>query len=206
LPPPECKAARRRAKPERRPPGFIPCVISHISGTDFAEGDDSMSIGPSLSRPSPGNSYHGEFVARVAESFAHVTGRSLYEEAGLDPRALGRSAWEGGFALLTHRGDAGAMLNYGNDFALRLWECDWEGLVALPSAATAPPDDIAGREDLMRRVAQGGFASGYSGRRISRTGRLFMIENATVWRLIDRSGDCFGVGAFFRDYRYLQCC
>jgi len=162
-----------------------------------------MSIGPSLSRPGAANSYQGEFVARVAESFAHVTGRSLYEEAGLDPKAPGRSAWMGGVALLTHRGDAGAMLNYGNGFALRLWECDWDALVALPSAATAPPEDIADRENLMRRVARDGFAGGYSGRRISRTGRLFVIENATVWRLIDRSGDSFGVGAFFRDYRYL---
>jgi hypothetical protein len=162
-----------------------------------------MSIGPSLSPPDAANAWQGAFVARVADSFARVTGRSLYQEAGFDPAAPGLAAWTGPFALLCHRGDAEATLNYGNQFVLHLWECGWGDLVTMPSAATAPPEDVAEREALMERVAREGFAAGYSGRRISRSGRLFRIENARVWRLLDASGENFGVGAFFRDFRYL---
>ncbi|HWC64183.1 MAG TPA: MEKHLA domain-containing protein, partial [Rhizomicrobium sp.] len=97
-----------------------------------------MSLGPALSLPGENNDYHAGFIARVADSFHHVTGRSLVRDAGLDPRALGRSAWFGDFALLTHRGDAGAVLNYGNRFALKLWEMDWNSFTATPSGDTAP--------------------------------------------------------------------
>lgn len=57
-----------------------------------------MPVGPSLFRPSAANAYQGDFVARVADSYQHVTGRSLYDVAGMDPAAPGLSAWNGDFA------------------------------------------------------------------------------------------------------------
>ncbi len=163
-----------------------------------------MSIGPSLSLPAETNDYHAGFIARVAQSFHQVTGRSLLNEAGLDPKALGRSAWFGDFALLTHRGDPGAVLNYGNEFALKLWEMDWNSFTATPSADTAPRNASAGRDLLMEKVARQNYVSGYAGERVSRTGRRFLIENATVWRLLDDRGGSFGMAAFFRRFRYLE--
>ena len=56
---------------------------------------------------------------------------------------------------------------------------------------------------MMQRVMQNSFVTGYSGHRVSRTGRLFLIQDVTIWRLLDESGTSFGVGAFFRQYRYL---
>jgi hypothetical protein len=55
----------------------------------------------------------------------------------------------------------------------------------------------------MQKVARDGFVSGYQGRRVSRTGRLFLIRNVTVWRLLEPDGGSFGVAAFFRDVQYL---
>jgi hypothetical protein len=162
-----------------------------------------MTIGPVLARPDAANGFQGDFVARVARSFAHVTGRDLFAEAGIDPAEPGASAWRGSFALLTHRGDAAALLNYGNRFALDLWEMDWDQFTATPSAATAPDDDIAERRQMMDQVARSGFVSGYEGRRISRSGRLFVIRDVTVWRLSEPDGGGFGVAAFFRQYEYL---
>jgi hypothetical protein len=162
-----------------------------------------VSPGPSLSHPSAANAYLGDFVVRVADSFRRVTGESLYALAGIDPAVPGLTAWTGRFALLCHRGDEAATLNYGNDLVLNLWACDWDMLVTMPSAATAPPDDRAERDGLMQAVARDGFVSGYSGRRLSTRGRLFLIENVTVWRLLDKTGDSFGVAAFFKKYRYL---
>lgn len=149
------------------------------------------------------NGFQGDFVARVARSFAHVTGRDLFAEAGMHPAAAGASAWNASFALLTHRGDAAAVLNYGNRFVLDLWEMDWDQFTATPSAATAPDDDVEERRQMMDQVARAGFVSGYDGRRISRTGRLFVIRDVTVWRLDERDGGNFGIAAFFRRYEYL---
>ena len=162
-----------------------------------------MSIGPVLALPSQDNDYQSGFVARVAGAFAHVTGKSLAGEAGLDPFALGKSAWLGDFALLTHRGDAQAVLNYGNQFALALWECDWNTFIATPSGATAPGQASAARDRLMEEVEKKNFVTGYSGERISRTGRRFVIEDVTVWRLVAGNDESFGMAAFFRRYRRL---
>ena len=162
-----------------------------------------MGIGPVLAMPDVGNGFQGDFVLRVARSFAHVTGRDLLAEAGIDAAAPGMSAWRGRFALLTHRGDQDAMLNYGNRFGLDLWECSWDQFTQTPSTATAPEGDVEERTQMMEAVARNGFVSGYEGRRISRSGRLFLIRNVTVWRLAEPSGTSFGVAAFFRDYQLL---
>lgn len=150
--------------------------------------------GPVLSHPDEANAYHEAYVRRVAASFARVTGAPLFESG-----VSGKDAWFGDFALLTHRGDDQATLNYGNAFALGLWQCSWDEFTAMPSSATAPPDDRAARDALMRTVARDNFVRGYSGRRVSRTGRLFRIEDATIWRLLDQDGGSFGVGAFFKN-------
>ena len=154
-----------------------------------------MVLGPILDRPGEDNDYQDIYIRRVAASFARVTGGRL----PLDPIAPGRSAWLGDFALLTHRGDKLASLNYANRFALNLWECDWQDFAGMPSALTAPRQDRGPRDDLMQRVARDNFVSDYGGRRISAKGRLFEIRGATVWRLLEEDGTSFGVGAFFRD-------
>ncbi|HJR56837.1 MAG TPA: MEKHLA domain-containing protein, partial [Rhizomicrobium sp.] len=60
--------------------------------------------------PGAANDFQSAYVARLAASFDRATGGDLVREAGLDPAALGRSAWEGPFALLSHGPDA--ILNY----------------------------------------------------------------------------------------------
>ncbi len=155
----------------------------------------------SFAPPAPGNNYHSDHIARVVAAFARVTGGDLVAEAGLDPAALGRSAWEGRFALLTH--DTSAVLNYGNRFGLDLWEMDWETMIRTPSRETASEGDRAARAVLMAEVERNGFTRAYSGRRVSRTGRFFLIENATVFTLRDEKGAGFGTGAFFKTVKYL---
>ena len=149
-----------------------------------------------MDAPSQANNWHQDFVARIVEAFARVTDGDLIAEAGLDPAALGRSAWDGNFALLTH--DTNAILTYGNRFALDLWEMDWETLVRTPSRLTAPEEDRAARAVIMARVERDGFTRSYTGRRVSRTGKFFLIENATVFTLTDEKGAGFGTGAFFK--------
>ena len=149
-----------------------------------------------LEMPALGNRYQEDFIARVAAAFARVTGGDLVAEAPLDPSDLGRSAWEGNFALLTH--DNSAILTYGNRFVLDLWEMDWETLTRTPSRQTAPDEDRAARAAILSDVERNGFTRSYGGRRGSRSGKFFRIENAIVFTLIDEEGAGFGTGAFFK--------
>jgi hypothetical protein len=162
-----------------------------------------MSISPDLARPGEENAYQNDFVTRVVESFVRVTGRDLVKELSLHPGAVGREVFFGNYALLCHRGEVRPMLTYGNQFALRLWEASWEELVRTPSSATAPEEDIGPRQALLQKVERDNFVAGYSGRRISFKGRRFLIQDVTVWRLLDETGVSFGTGAFFSRYRYL---
>jgi hypothetical protein len=149
-----------------------------------------------MDQPAADNDWQSGFVARVAASFDRAIGGDLIAAAGLDPAALGRSAWDGNFALLTH--DRNAILTYGNRFALDLWEMDWQTLVRTPSRLTAPEEDRAARAVIMAQVERDGFTRAYIGRRVSRSGHLFLIENATVWTMCDEEGAGFGTGAFFK--------
>ena len=162
-----------------------------------------MAVGPFLALPCEANEYQSGFVAEVLDSLLRVTGLDLVKQEGLDRRALGKSVYFGNFALLTHRGDENAMLNYGNQFGQNLWDCSWDELTSAPSSATAPAQDRQSRDGLLEKVATQNVVSGYEGRRISFKGRLFLIQDVTVWRLLDRNDVSFGVGAFFRRYHYL---
>lgn len=153
-------------------------------------------LGPVLDRPCVANRFQEDFIARVVEAF-RVTGGDLVAEAGLDPTALGESAWFGDFALLTHRGGADAILNYGNLYVQRLWACDWQTLTRMPSRETAPEEGREARAALMARAMAQGFVLGYGGERVATDGRRFFIRDAVIWRLVDMGGD-FGVAAFFR--------
>src|SRR5580698_9652341 len=124
-------------------------------------------LGPILVQPCAENGWQSEHVARLLHSFARLTGRNLIAEIKLDPAQLGKSVWDGNFALLSHRGDEQATLNYGNRFALDLWECNWASFTAMPSAATAPREDVGERSAMMAAASRQGFVSGYAGRRVS---------------------------------------
>jgi MEKHLA domain len=156
-------------------------------------GNSAMPLGPVLDCPASANDWQDAYIRRVAASFARVTGAPLVEGA-----LNGARAWFGDFALLTHRGDDKDTMNYGNAFALALWECGWDDFTGVPSEVTAPPEDRAERAIAMQKVVTDNFVRGYRGRRISRKGRLFTIEDGVIWRLMDETGEAFGVGAFFR--------
>jgi len=57
------------------------------------------------------------------------------------------------------------------------------------------------RQCLLDAVNRHGFATGYRGLRIAKSGRRFWIENVTVWQLIDRCGFLHGQGEVYRQWR-----
>jgi len=100
-------------------------------------------------------------------------------------------------------GEPGPRLIYANAAALRLWECPWRELVGLPSRLTAEPQERSGRARMLVQAREQHAFQGYSGVRISRSGRRFQIRNARLWTLWTTAGEPCGQAAAFNDWWWL---
>lgn len=108
------------------------------------------------------------------------------------------------FVVVSHGTQADPILNYGNQTALRLWEMDIATLLQTPSRYTADPMHRDERAVLLERTARDGYVDDYQGIRISATGRRFRIDRATVWNLVDASGQRVGQAATFSEWQFLE--
>ena len=95
------------------------------------------------------------------------------------------------------------ILNYGNHQALALWEGTWEEFTSTPSRLTAEPVNQPERARMLEQVAAHGFVTDYQGIRISRTGRRFLVKQATVWNILDDRGTIRGQAATFSQWHPL---
>lgn len=95
------------------------------------------------------------------------------------------------------------ILNYGNRQALALWEGTWEEFTTTPSRLTAEPVNQPERARMLEQVATHGFIADYQGIRISRTGRRFLVQQATVWNILDDHGITQGQAATFSQWHPL---
>jgi PAS domain-containing protein len=93
---------------------------------------------------------------------------------------------------------------YANKAAQALLEYSWDEIVALPSQFSAEAPNRAERQRLLDAVARDGFATGYSGVRISKSGRRFRIEDGVLWQLRDADGTLRGVAASFSKWQNVK--
>ncbi len=149
--------------------------------------------------PAPDNGFLESHAALLVASFRNATGRDL-----LNPALAGveraTALFQAPFVVVSHNTDPDPCFNYGNQAALDLFEMTWEELTALPSRMSAEPMHRDERARLMAKVARQGFIDDYQGIRISRSGRRFRIEHATVWNLWDDSGNLRGQAAAFSQW------
>jgi MEKHLA domain len=139
----------------------------------------------------------------LLESHQRVVGRSLLPKAG-DARTQALALFEAPFVVLSHGGGVDPCFNYGNRQALRLFELDWEQLLATRSRHSAEPANQAERQRLLDAVAARGYIDDYAGVRVSRTGRRFRIVDATVWNVVDAGGQHLGQAATFARFTPLE--
>jgi hypothetical protein len=132
-------------------------------------------------------------LALLAESHLRLTGRPLLADA----EPTGPALWRAPFVLLAHGGGPDPVFFYGNCMALKLFEVTAGQLLTMPSRLSAEPDDRVERARLLETVSRQGFNDNYAGVRVSRTGRRFRIERATVWNLVDACGGVHGQAAAF---------
>ena len=156
-----------------------------------------------LAKPSSKNHYLETHVARLTASFRHWTGRDLIDPGfSLDVQA--RDLYYAPFVVLSHDTAPDPLLNYANEAGLRLFELSWDELVVTPSRLTAQAPEQTERSRLLATVANRGFIDDYSGVRVTKSGRCFAIERATVWNLFDENGAPYGQAATFADWRFIE--
>ncbi len=99
--------------------------------------------------------------------------------------------------MLAHDGASDPRFVYANRTAQRRFGYAWDEIVGLPSRLSAEAPDRAERQRLLDAVARDGFATGYSGIRVERSGRRFPITDGIVWQLVDAQGRLYGQAATF---------
>ncbi len=137
-----------------------------------------------------------DHAALLLESHLRVVGRPLLDAPG-GPGESARALYFAPFVVLSHGVEPDPVFCYGNAAAQALFEFDWDALVRLPSRLSAEPLNREERQRLLDAVTTRGFIDDYAGIRISRTGRRFRIESATVWNVIDANGVRRGQAATF---------
>ena len=141
-----------------------------------------------------------EFFALLVESYRRFVGA---EPEFLEGRAHS-AAWlyqQARHCVLAHNTDADPRFIYANRAAQACFEYEWDEIVGLPSRLSAEAPDRAERQRLLDAVAANGFATGYRGLRLAKSGRRFWIEDGILWQLVDGGGVHRGQAASFGRWR-----
>lgn len=139
----------------------------------------------------------------LLDSFRCWTGKELLPREG-SAAAQASALFSAPFVVVSHGMEEDPILNYGNQQALDLWEVTWASFTRMPSRLTAEPVNRVERERMLTRAATQGYIDDYRGIRISRTGRRFLVEGATVWIVQDPHRLPQGQAATFSTWTFLD--
>ena len=130
--------------------------------------------------------YHqADFLQRqtqlLLQSYQHWTGQRLISDTDDAVQTLMQLP----FAVASHQASDDPQFNYANHAALALFKMQDEDFLGLPSRYSAEPMLREARAEFLHQVARHGFIENYSGVRIAKDGSRFLIEQATVWNVVD---------------------
>lgn len=138
-------------------------------------------------------------VAILRASYFHWTGKHLID-TDIGPHLAIATLDLAPFAVVSHDTRPDPVFNYANQQALNLFGMNRAEFIALPSRLSAETINQAERARLLDRVTRHGYIDDYSGVRIAKSGRRFMIRNATIWNLLDADGRHYGQAALIRTW------
>lgn len=142
-----------------------------------------------------------DFLMHALASYQRVTGTPLVE--GSSVTELVHGLVRAPFVLASHDAQSEPVYTFGNALALQVWEMTWQEFTSLPSNRCAEPMHREERELFLRDVREKGIARGYSGVRISKSGRRFRIEDVTCWNVLDGRGQRIGQAACYPRWTFL---
>ena len=143
-----------------------------------------------------------EWTQYLLDSYARLVKKELIGREGT-PQDQAEQLFGSPFVVASHGLEDDPILNYGNQTALNLWEMDWEQFTQTPSRLTAEPVNREERMRMLERAKTDGYISDYRGIRISRNGKRFLVERATVWNIHNPDGRPLGQAATFSDWTFL---
>ena len=108
---------------------------------------------------------------------------------------------EANFVVVAHDAEADPLFIYANQAAQICYGYSWDEFMALPSRQATEVVNRAERQALLDTVTRKGFASGYRGLRVAKSGRRFWIEEGVIWQLLGDDGILYGQAAMFRKWR-----
>jgi hypothetical protein len=138
-----------------------------------------------------------ERLRLIVASYQRLTGKALIDNVPSEIAALRQAVWDAPRAIVAHGTETDPVFFYGNRLALQQFEMSFEEFARLPSRFSAEPLAREERAKLLDSVTRQGYVDNYSGIRIAKSGKRFMIENGTVWNLIDEQGLHQGQAAVF---------
>lgn len=145
--------------------------------------------------PSFSHDFHAAHVERLADSYRKWTGRELVESTS--DLSLAEVVYRSPAVILSHNTAPDPLFNYANLAGQGLFEMSWETVISTPSRHSAEPVERTERARLMEAVTARGFIDDYRGVRVSASGKRFLIEQATVWNVLDSSEQLIGQAASF---------
>ena len=156
-----------------------------------------------IAEPCEPNAFLAEHVQLLADNYARWTGNLLPSGNAATAKDRARFLYHAPFVVLSHDTAEDPIFNYANLTGQRLFEMSWHDFMSTPSRLSAEPLIREERLRLFERVAANGFIDDYRGIRISRNGRRFSIEQATVWTLLDGDSAPAGQAAIFADWEFV---
>jgi MEKHLA domain len=136
----------------------------------------------------------------LLNSFKTLTQQDLIDRSG-SIEIQAQNLFNANFVIVSHNTELDPIFNYGNQAALDLWEFDWQQFTALPSRLSAEPLAQIHRDRLLLEVKNQGYIANYRSVRITRTGKRFWVENATIWNVTDDQGNGIGQAATFSKWK-----
>ena len=140
----------------------------------------------------------------LVNSYERLLGRPLLP-VGVSLEKAARWLYdEAPFGILAHDTSPDPLFVYGNRTAQRRFEYVWDEIVGLPSRLSADEPNREERQAFLLHVEREGYVEGYRGIRVTKFGKRFWIENATVWQLYDDQGTHRGQAAMIPQWRDLE--
>ncbi len=128
------------------------------------------------------------FFKLLSDSYSRLLGKPLTPD-GMSTEAAARWLYEEApFGILAHNTDADPTFVYGNRAAQNRFEYTWDELTSLRSRFSAEAPDREERRQFLENVHRNGFVTGYRGLRVTKSGKRFWIQDATIWQLTDEAG------------------
>ncbi len=143
-----------------------------------------------------------EWTQYLLGSYAHWLNKELIPRQGTSLEQAER-LFTCPFVVVSHGLQDDPILNYGNRAGLTLWEMDWDQLTQTPSRQTAEPVNREERARMLDQARSQGYIADYRGVRISRSGKRFLVERATVWGIRTPDGTPLGQAATFSTWTFI---